>query len=86
MIENRDYELIPNSVDENEFWGVRILSGDFVETVIQYGTLRVENDHLKFNFNIVNSPDQDLTTENRDLQSVAKEILFSILEEAAEKK
>lgn len=80
MYENVDYELIPT---ENEFWQIRILSGDFVETVIQYGTLKVVDDHLKFNFDIISSPVVDLDKENKDLQSVAKDILFSLLEDAS---
>lgn len=80
MHENVDYELIPT---ENEFWQIRILSGDFVETVIQYGTLKVVDDHLKFNFDIISSPVVDLDKENKDLQSVAKDILFSLLEDAS---
>lgn len=80
MHENVDYELIPT---ENEFWQIRILSGDFVETVIQYGTLKVVDDHLKFNFDIISSPIVDLDKENKGLQSVTKDILFSLLEDAS---
>ena len=80
MHENVDYELIPT---ENEFWQIRILSGHFVETVIQYGTLKVVDDHLKFNFDIISSPIVDLDKENKGLQSVAKDILFSLLEDAS---
>jgi len=80
MHENVDYELVPT---ENEFWQIRILSGDFVETVIQYTTLKVVDDHLKFNFDLISSPVADLDKENGDLQSVAKDILFSLLEDAS---
>lgn len=80
MHENVDYELVPT---ENEFWQIRILSGDFVETVIQYGTLKVVDDHLKFNFDIISSPIVDLDKENKGLQSMTKDILFSLLEDAS---
>ena len=35
MKENKDYELILGE-DTSENWNVRILTGDFVETVIEY--------------------------------------------------
>lgn len=78
--ENIDYELIPG---EGENWDIRILTGEFVETVINYKQLQVADDgeHLTFNFNVVTSPDEDLDAEtNVDLQNTAAMILSDILE------
>lgn len=81
--ENVDYELIPS---EGENWDVRLLTGEFTETVIQYKELRVDEneEHLKFNFDIVSSPDLGLTDEEYALQKRVGDVLFSILETAAE--
>ena len=38
MQENKDYELIPSSTDST-VWHVRILSGDFTETVVKFGSI-----------------------------------------------
>lgn len=78
--ENIDYELIPG---EGENWDIRILTGEFVETVINYKQLQVADDgeHLTFNFNVVTSPDEGLDAEtNVDLQNTAAMILSDILE------
>lgn len=81
--ENVDYELIPS---EGENWDVRLLSGEFTETVIQYKAIHVSEseEHLKFNFDIVSSPDLDLTDEEYALQKHVGDVLYSILETAAE--
>lgn len=81
--ENVDYELIPS---EGENWDVRLLTGEFTETVIQYKELRVDEteEHLKFNFDIVSSPDLGLTDEEYALQKHVGDVLYSILETAAE--
>lgn len=81
--ENVDYELIPS---EGENWDVRLLTGEFTETVIQYKELRVSEteEHLKFNFEIVSSPDLGLTDEEYALQKRVGDVLYSILETAAE--
>lgn len=84
MKQNEDYELIPG---EGENWDIRILTGDFVETVLNFSKLRVTEDgeNLSFNFDIVSSPDPSLNAdENIDLQNTAGMILSNILEEAAE--
>ena len=38
MLENKDYELIPSSSDST-VWHVRILSGDFTETIVKFGSI-----------------------------------------------
>jgi hypothetical protein len=83
--ENIDYEMIPG---EGENWDIRILTGEFTETVINYKRLQVSNDgeHLTFNFNIVSSPDEGLDAEtNLDLQNTAAMILSNILENSVTK-
>lgn len=78
MIENTDYELIPDG-DEN--WHIRIKSGDFIETVIQFGALKLQEDgeYMTFNYDLVSSPIDELKEDDLDLQLVVKEILISVL-------
>lgn len=81
--QNEDYELIPG---EGENWDVRILTGEYTETVLNFSKLQVSDDgeFLKFNFDIISSPDESLDAEtNIDLQTTAGMILSNILEEAA---
>ena len=58
MIENTDYELIP-SPNDSTVWQVRLLTGDYVETIIEFDTIRLNEikEHISFNFNIIESPD-----------------------------
>tara|TARA_R110000772_G_scaffold80406_2_gene171573 strand:- start:277 stop:549 length:273 start_codon:yes stop_codon:yes gene_type:complete len=76
--ENEHYQLVPLDDDS---WGVRFNTGLFVETVIKFGLIvpNEENESLSFNFDIVSSPDPELTTENTDLRDFASEVLFVIL-------
>ena len=53
MIQNTDYEMIPNDVDG---WDIRILTGEFNETVFTFEHLRVIDDGLKYRISIVESP------------------------------
>ena len=41
MIENQDYQLIPLE-DDSDTWGVRITSGQFIETVIVFGAVGID--------------------------------------------
>jgi len=83
--EGVDYELIPSEENEKS-WNVRILKGYFVETIIQYGAIKFneETDNLNFNFFVVSSPDEDLTEENESLQYEAASILGEVLEGSLE--
>ena len=76
--ENRDYELIPH--EENE-WQVRILKGDFIECVIKYGGLSIDESQMlmQFDLSLDFTPDPDVTSETPELQEVAAHILHSIL-------
>lgn len=88
MKEGEDYELVPvEGEDANEqAWHVRILKGDFVETIVSLGNIAFdgENDCLKFNFMIESSPDSELSEENVNLQENMADILEDILEVAIE--
>ena len=79
--ENVQYELIPSS-DKNEHWWIRIKEGEFIESIISFGQIRVdeERDCLNFDFNLHYTPDEDnVTVDNVDLQRYAGKILESIL-------
>lgn len=81
MKENEDYELIPSDkLEEN--WHVRILTGKYPETIIRFGSINFDgvNDQLKYNFSIIYSPDDMLSTEDKNFQVVAGSILESIIE------
>lgn len=81
--EGVDYELIPVEYVNNEAaWDVRILRGEFSETVLRYGTIKFdgERDCLTFDFRVVTSPDMDLDSNDVDLQQFAGEVLEDILE------
>jgi len=80
MIEGKDYELVMPE-DEGEYWACHILTGDFVETVIKFGaiSLNESEDALNFNFYVVSSPDTNANIDNHDLQIVAQQILTSVM-------
>jgi hypothetical protein len=81
--EGVDYEMIPvDYVDNDAAWDVRILRGDFVETVIRYGTIKFDGtrDCLTFNFRVVQSPVPFLEPSNVELQECAADILEDIIE------
>ena len=85
VTESKDYELIPLE-DDADTWGVRILTGEFSETVIKYGNVGFEGEGkdmiMKFNFDIISTPDEDLEVEtNTELQELARDILFTIFQE-----
>lgn len=78
------YEMIPvEYVDNDAAWDVRILQGDFTETVIRYGTIKFDGtrDCLTFNFRVVgDSPIEGLDSNNVELQEYAADILEDIIE------
>jgi len=79
--ENVDYQLVPIEGDKDA-WGVRILKGDFIETVISYVAVSFNEvkDHMSFNFDVISSPYDLATTDNEELQVLAGEILTDIIE------
>ena len=83
--ENEDYQLIPN---DDDGWNIRILEGEFVETVFTYGKVMAveEEGKLSFNFNIVSTPDPDLTEENEGLQKFASGVLYNLIVDSLKEK
>ena len=83
--EGVDYDLVPcDEVENDQAWDIRVLRGEFVETVLRYGNISFneENDCLNFNFLVISSPNTFATTENETLQIFAGDILQSVLENA----
>lgn len=86
LVELKDYELIPAEEDE-QAWAVRVLSGDYVESVLRFGTIsmnRVEEGVLTFDFTIISSPDPNLSTEDESLQEYAGDLLQAIIRDGIE--
>lgn len=92
LTEGEDFELVPVIVTnpetgkfEDQVWRIRILKEEFTETLIEFGTIKVSEDgeHLNFDFNVVESPQEGLDSANEDLQKVAGLILLGILEDNA---
>ena len=81
LIENEDYQFIPVIRDGNESWDIRILQGEFVETVFYFDKLQVDEtrEHIKFNFYIVSSTNPDLNTIDVGLQQYVGIVLYNIL-------
>lgn len=84
--ENVDFELVPVDGVNEMGWEIRIMTGDFVETVIRYGQLKYDqdDDSIHFDFFLTSSPDPEVNESNKELQQRAAQILESILETAAE--
>lgn len=76
--ENVEYELIPAGEEQ---WHIRILKDEFIETVISFGQIKVDesSDQLKFDFTVEYTPDDHVTVENLELQRVAGKILESVI-------
>lgn len=87
--EGLDYEIIPASElpDAEQAWDIRILTGEFSETVVRYGNISVDGKEgaLHFNFTIASSPDKDLTPDYVPFQDECGSILHDILENALTK-
>lgn len=80
--ENENYQYIPVTRNNQESWDIRILDGEFVETVFYFDKLQVAEDgeHLNFNFQIISTPDPDLDVNNEGLQKYVGMVLYDILE------
>ena len=86
MIELKDYELMPDP-DDHELWNVRVLSGDYSETVLKFGAISINEAGegvMTFNFDVVSSPDPDLTVDNVELQEYAGDLLQAIIRDGIE--
>jgi len=82
MKEDVDYKLIPAQVDNEQAWEIRILTGEFVETVLRFGNISIDgpNEALNFNFMVTHSPGDGIDEENKELQQVAGEILGDLID------
>ena len=84
--ENIDYQLVP-APDHDQDWAVRVLTGDYVETVLKYGAIGFNEEEeglMTFNFEVVESPDTDLSAADEDLQEYAGDLLHQIIKQAIE--
>jgi len=75
-----DYELITHASVEDS-WAIRVLQGDFIESVIHIDTVRLDDEeHMSFNFNVLETPDPlYVNTDNVDLQEHVADILVSVI-------
>ena len=80
MQENVDYEIIPDKGDD-QAWNVRILRGQYTETVLKYGVIKFNEipKNMSFNFDIVYSPDTELTVNDTSLQEFAGAMLEKVI-------
>ena len=85
LTENVDYCFIPHESLEDA-WAVRIMRGDFIETVIAYNAIAFNEvkDCLTYNFIVVSSPDDNAVDTNEELQQKATQILEAIIEAGIE--
>ena len=86
MIELKDYELIPDPSDE-QAWNVRILTGPYVETVVQFGAISINGpeEAINFNFEIIESPDDSLSPDDEQFQTFCGLVLHDVIEMAISK-
>lgn len=84
MKENEDYKLI---LGDGDHWNIRILTGEYVETVFSFGALALGSDEesLNFSLDIVSTPDVDLTVDDIEFQQYCGSILQSVLFHALER-
>jgi hypothetical protein len=83
LSEGVHYEIIPQA-DDTRGWDVRLLE-EYPETVIRYGNVAFDGkrDALTFNYDIVSSPDPDLSIENNlTFQEYCGRILSNIIEQS----
>ena len=82
LVENKHYEIIPDKGDE-QAWNVRVLSGLYTETVLKYGVVKFngkgKEKYMSFNFDIIYTPDTELTKESVELQEFAGLMLEQIM-------
>lgn len=87
LVENKDYEIIPDKGDE-QAWNVRVLSGLYTETVLKYGVVKFngkgKEKYMSFNFDIIYTPDTELTKESVELQEFAGLMLEKIMAKGIE--
>lgn len=76
--ENVQYELIPG---DDDHWHIRIKEGEFIESIISFGKISIEENSpiVSFDLTLHYSPDEELITSNADLQKYAGKILESVI-------
>lgn len=76
--ENNEYVLTPG---DDDHWHIRITKGDFIESVISFGKITIEEDSpvVSFDLTLHYSPDKDLKSDDIDLQRYAGKILESVI-------
>lgn len=86
LVEGKDYELVPVMEGDTELWNVRILEGDYLETVIRFGTLTPDtrNQEIRFTFDVIYTPDDAITKEDGGLQEFVTLVLASIIPDTLE--
>lgn len=81
--------IIPEDIKKN--LQIKILSGDFVDTVYEYGSVAVEESnngdaYLKFNYNVLESPLDTVELESsNEFKNFIGDILVNIMTEKIEK-
>jgi len=85
VLEGVHYELIPQEEDNSQSWAIRILEGDYVETLLRFGNIsfNAEQDCLNFSFFILSSPIENLSEDEVELQEHVGAILEDVLEKSA---
>ena len=85
--EGIDYTIVPVEGSEAG-WDVRILTGEYVETTMRFGNIRIDGEgeepDMSFNFKVTYSPIEGLTSEDGDLQKYAGDVLLSVISRAIE--
>lgn len=86
LSEGVDYELIP-SPENDQSWWIRVLTGPYVETVIQFGAITINgpDEAIHYNFEIIESPDDTLSPDDENFQQFTGLILTDVIEMAITK-
>ena len=81
LSEDVHYQVVPS--DNPHGWDIRILE-EFPETKISFDVIELVEDEeqISFNFEIISTPDPDLSVNDLTLQEYAGRILNSLLEAA----
>jgi len=84
--ENKTYQLIPDTAHDQD-WNIRILEGPYNESVLKFGGIAFNEieEHLSFDFHVVQSPDESLSEDDEDLQNFAAGLLEHVITVAIEK-
>lgn len=83
----KEYDIIPGEDANSATWDIRILEGMYTETVIRYNNIMISEEtdpetgdgFLKFDYNIISSPQDDLTEDDPGLVEVVQNVMESIL-------